>query len=180
MDNKNIWIIIGVVLVAALLVFFYMQGSGEIMYDSAEEVDDVSVELGTSESDVIDELAEEVTVTSEEDQKEEAEVDWEIEDYNAEEAGDYSATGELDLPSDWSGSPDELEATVTVKEGKDGNYQAVKEQYMKGCNSEGDMKDYCECTFDYIYDEGGVEAFMEDDEKLFEEAATECIHLYEE
>ncbi len=84
------------------------------------EVDDVEVDYGTSEEDARNELDEEVTVTSQNNEEEQAEIEnWEIDDYDGESPGDYDATGSVILPDGWilpeGGSPS-VTATVTVGE----------------------------------------------------------------
>ncbi len=89
------------------------------VFSEMGEVDDLFVDYGTSEGDAISELDDEVEVTSETGETETAQIeDWEIEDYDGDNPGDYNATGMVVLPSGWilsSGAEDpSITATVTV------------------------------------------------------------------
>ncbi|KAB3530006.1 hypothetical protein [Alkaliphilus serpentinus] len=86
---------------------------------SIAPVDSVVVEEGTTEAEVIDLLALTTTITDSEGQVHTVSLQWSIEDYNANEAGDYTAIGTFELPAGVM-NPSNIElqvvATVTVVE----------------------------------------------------------------
>ncbi|MGI6582548.1 MAG: hypothetical protein ACOX3O_01380 [bacterium] len=87
-----------------------------IAYASTEDiVFDIEVDFGTSEEDAIGKLAATVGVVGTNGEEGQASIAWTIADYNANEAGDYTATGKLTLPEGWTGAPADVTATVTVK-----------------------------------------------------------------
>jgi hypothetical protein len=83
---------------------------------SIEPVDDVTVEHGTSEADAIAALAATTTITDSDQVSHTVTLNWTIENYDAEMAGDYDATATFDLPDgvDQSDPPMVLEVTATV------------------------------------------------------------------
>ncbi|MGI6582547.1 MAG: hypothetical protein ACOX3O_01375 [bacterium] len=74
------------------------------------------MDFGTSEEDAIGKLAATVGVVGTNGEEGQASIAWTIADYNANEAGDYTATGKLTLPEGWTGAPSDVTAMVTVKE----------------------------------------------------------------
>ena len=84
---------------------------------SIEDVDDIDVDFGTSETDAISLLAEKTTITDSADEEHEVDLTWSIENYNAETAGNYTATGTFELPEGviQSEPETELEVSANVK-----------------------------------------------------------------
>ncbi len=78
--------------------------------------EDISVPFNTAENDVISLLDETVVVYGTYNNSADASITWEIDDYNANIAGEYIATGTITLPEDWFGVPEKLTVTVTVEE----------------------------------------------------------------
>ncbi|QGT99764.1 hypothetical protein SYNTR_1171 [Candidatus Syntrophocurvum alkaliphilum] len=88
--------------------------------DSINNVNDITVEYGTEESDAIDKLAESTTVVDSDNGEHTVYLDWTIEDYNGNEPSSYTAIGTFELPEGVE-QPDsettlEVEATITVEE----------------------------------------------------------------
>ena len=75
----------------------------------------VTVENGTAEAAAIAQLQTSVGVTSTKGETGTASIAWTIAAYNANTAGDYTATGVLTLPEDWTGAAPNVTATVTVE-----------------------------------------------------------------
>jgi hypothetical protein len=87
-----------------------------IEYASTEDKNfDIEVEFGTPEAEAIAALANTVHVFGSEGEEGTANISWTIAGYNGNVAGDYTATGNLTLPVGWTGTPDDVTATVTVK-----------------------------------------------------------------
>ena len=88
------------------------------MLVSVEGVDNIEVELGTSEEDVIGKLAGTTTISDNFGQLYTVDLEWSIDDYNRDQAGDYTATGTFELPEGIENREPELdlevEATVSV------------------------------------------------------------------
>ena len=76
----------------------------------------VTVENGTAEAAAIAQLQTSVGVTGTKGEIGTASIAWTIAAYNATTAGDYTATGVLTLPGDWTGTAPNVTATVTVEE----------------------------------------------------------------
>lgn len=76
----------------------------------------IEVDYGTSETDARDLLETNVGVTGSGGEPGTATIAWTIAGYNGNVPGDYPATGVLTLPPGWTGIPDNVTATVTVKE----------------------------------------------------------------
>ncbi len=75
----------------------------------------VSVANGTAEADALALLDATVGVVGTKSETGTASIAWTIADYNAAVAGDYTATGVLTLPAGWTGSANDVTATVTVE-----------------------------------------------------------------
>jgi hypothetical protein len=75
----------------------------------------VTVENGTAEAAAIAQLQTSVGVTGTKGETGTASIAWTIAAYNATTAGDYTATGVLTLPTDWTGTAPNVTATVTVE-----------------------------------------------------------------
>lgn len=92
----------------------------EITIKSINDVADVLVEYGTSQADALAKLATTTTIIDSQDQSHTVNLDWELENYDGNTAGDYIGTGTFELPEGVSQSDPaielEIEATITVKE----------------------------------------------------------------
>ncbi|MFW6238618.1 MAG: Ig-like domain-containing protein, partial [Halanaerobiales bacterium] len=87
-------------------------GLDDLPIESFEEIS-ISVDYGTSEDGVKDKLPAQVTANLVDDSETELEVSgWSSEDYNGEEAGDYTFAGTVN----YAGESKEVEAEVTVQE----------------------------------------------------------------
>ncbi len=119
------------------------------------------------------------------------EIDPDKEEYEEGEEVTITATPDMEWEfSEWTGDYEgtEEEITVTMDEDKEitANFEAdldleeMEEAYMEECTLEDEeMEEYCQCTFDYMVDEYGVQVFI-DAELLDEavmEAEDECMHL---
>jgi len=86
--------------------------------DVNNDVNDISVETGTTKEDALDKLVNEIVITDTEDNNYTVKLDWTIEDYNSEVAKEYSATGTFELPVEVKQTDPAtdliVEATVTV------------------------------------------------------------------
>ncbi|MFW6237734.1 MAG: InlB B-repeat-containing protein, partial [Halanaerobiales bacterium] len=84
------------------------------------EVEDIDVDYDTAEDDVREVLAETTTITDSEGEEHTVDLDWSLDAYDGESAGDYDATGTFELPEgvEQSDSETDLEvsAVVTVAE----------------------------------------------------------------
>ena len=91
-----------------------------MQYASMEAPDgsfDIEVDYGTDEQEAIEQLVDQVKIVSTTGQEEQVSISWTIANYNANKAGDYTATGVLTpLPPGWKGIPANVTATVTVEE----------------------------------------------------------------
>lgn len=90
--------------------------SDNITIVSIAEVENVSVDYGTSESEAIAALADTTTITDSEETEHSVDLTWTITDYDGEMAGEYNATGLFGLPDGVVQSDPEtaLEVTATV------------------------------------------------------------------
>ncbi len=84
---------------------------------SIEDVDDIEVDFGTSETDAISLLAEKTTIADSAGEEHEVDLTWSIENYDAETAGNYTANGTFELPDGviQSEPETELEVSANVK-----------------------------------------------------------------
>lgn len=80
--------------------------------DIYEEVQDISVGLGTPEHEAIAELVSQITITDTYETEHTVQLDWIIENYNGNALGDYLATGHFNLPGGVYQTDPETELTV--------------------------------------------------------------------
>jgi predicted RecA/RadA family phage recombinase len=89
----------------------------EVVYIvSVAEVEDIEVEYGTAEADALAGLAFSTTITDSRQDTHTVELNWTIDSYDGNTAGEYTATGAFELPSgvEQSDPPTVLEVTATV------------------------------------------------------------------
>jgi hypothetical protein len=84
--------------------------------DINNDVVDVQVCLGTSEVEAISLLANQITITDTEDNQYIVDLTWTVASYDANTAGDYTATGTFELPAgvNQTDPPTALEVTATI------------------------------------------------------------------
>ncbi|MEJ5268208.1 MAG: choice-of-anchor J domain-containing protein [Bacteroidales bacterium] len=84
--------------------------------DINNDVVDVQVCLGTSEVEAISLLANQITITDTEDNQYIVDLTWTVVSYDANTAGDYTATGTFELPAgvNQTDPPTALEVTATI------------------------------------------------------------------
>ncbi len=89
----------------------------EAVYESTATLANTtkSVAYGTTEANAIAALDTTVGVVGSSSENGTATISWTIASYSATTPGDYTATGVLTLPTGWTGSADDVTATVTVQ-----------------------------------------------------------------
>jgi len=95
--------------------------------DVNNDVNDISVETGTTKEDVLDKLVNEIVITDTEDNNYTVNLDWTIEDYNSEVAKEYSATGTFELPKSVEQTDPATDLEVTAKVTVEEVYQPSKD-----------------------------------------------------
>ena len=97
----------------------------------------------------------------------------------------------LGVMYNWA-SPDKVDPVVTPApaiqtSSKPTIESQFKEDYLEGCVIEEEYREYCECTYDYMYDKHGYDGVLEiavdylEDGKMTSEmieAIDECAYLF--
>ncbi|TYQ16799.1 UNVERIFIED_CONTAM: hypothetical protein Cloal_3372 [Acetivibrio alkalicellulosi] len=86
-------------------------------YESTTLIDfDISVDFATILEDVLEQLFKTIEITGSKGELAIASIEWTIDEYEPEIAGEYLATGEILLPEYWTGEPANVSANITVEE----------------------------------------------------------------